>query len=530
MKVYEFVVYQQRYYNYAVEGVFVTQNSFVVRHDGPMDEAWFNYTATTLALALRFCLTWQREIHRIVAFEIVEGEEYNWNTITHVMLPNSGFADNAYPVAAGFKAYDSYDHHVGISVLHNREVGRVTRTLIRSAFNWTDVALSHRSKWPHTTLNLNMDGQFATQSFPYYRFLLEHLVGLKTDVEVERYGTMRELEKGVGRLMVGAAENHNKKRRAQRDASAEAVWMDNAIFRATLYSDKALNLYRECMERFDHRWGDGVRPEIGLSMEQAIYASSMWQWFAIALNYEHGESQSWPYPDETDGWLDEFPPPQGTVTLRARDEEVLRCVVVLYNSHQFLLANYRKAADSMYSGRPQDKYGRYMPLGDATYARELYDAFDAITAAIFMVSDALNAMQQIVEVANPKDKTRNNFAPPVGPFVPPMHPYSPPFSGIEVLPYFVSEPADKDPFLTTYSPAQATVVMQPEPIDPTSFTYVPPKPTPASAEDEIEEDAKAEIYERIDQCKTQRGRVKAYGERFDQIFGTPGALKRINET
>jgi hypothetical protein len=240
-----------------------------------MTPEWFNYYATNLVLAERLCVGRHVFFHRVVAFEVRAGVEYNEETITHTMTTRDEWYEFTYGERNGFRDYSTYDRHVGVTVCHNRKKGRVTKRLMQGAIDQTDIEIARHNSTPRAVVNLNMSGQFAAKSFFYYRFVLEHMVGIESNVDVDRFGKMTELEPYVGRLLIGAAQSDNRQRRAEQRASAEEVWMGHTLYRASRWSDESLRCYRAEMEKFNHRWGDGHQPRLTEAMSSAILAAAM---------------------------------------------------------------------------------------------------------------------------------------------------------------------------------------------------------------------------------------------------------------
>jgi hypothetical protein len=265
-------------------------------------------------------------------------------------------------------------------------------------------------------------------------------------------------------------------------------------------------------------------------LREAAFAAAMWKPLALALGYELPDGYKYKNTIEVAGWLRDVPIPSGVTKLKARHEAIFRLVCKLYNAHQWLENTYP-------DGYPWGYYGKIPP--DSQYSFEMYvqprarleyERFDQFSAAIFHTLSAINLLAQLIEVSNRVPYTKPPLQGPLYSFQPGR--LRPPdgFVDMEVTPFLVCHPAPRDPFITTYSPAETTIVMTPTVPFTQTVPFVPPPEKAATPEDEIAGTCRDGLVSGLDRCQTQRGRIKMYGERFDSIFGTPAALKRINET
>jgi hypothetical protein len=529
MKYYQFVLYW-RSRTVVYGGVDYSQSTYVVRREGEITSAWMESTASKLALAERICVTSAREIYRVVAFECKQNGEHDETTTTHSCAVRTGVGLFYYKSTPGLRPSGYWSSHVGVTVGKNRVVGRVTKNFIAGSVNRQDLAMGRRGYRKPEVANLNMKGQFAKYSFPYYRFILEHLAGYDTTVEVERFGKVRELEKGVGRLTIGAIQNNARQRRALTSRSAEATWMETVLYRAISISDAACWEYRRQMERFGHHWGDGQVPEMYNAVYWAVHASYVWFHLARALGYQVGnytKNQTNVFSQQLPGWP-ALPP--NKILLKARHETVFRLVKTLCGIHQYLETEYpngyRNVFQSYYEYRFSQQPGAIYPSYIPT-AKRYYDDHENLSNAIFGINDALNLLWQVVQVANLRKKfpdaqryEETNFA---FYFQSPLTVLPP----LEMDLFEACEPMSRDPFLVTYSTAQATVKMVPDPYAAAQIPYTPPAAAPANEEEEIGSATREGIERRWDEWLMRTHRQRALNTRLLRDFGTPPILNEI---
>jgi hypothetical protein len=529
MKFYQFVLYwRSNFFGYS--GAQYSQSTYVVRREGEITSAWLESTASKLALAERVCVISVREIYRVVAFECKEDGEHDENTTTHTCVVRAGAALFEYKHTLGLRPAGYWSQYVGVTVGKNRVVGRVTKNFISGSVNFQDLATARHSKYKRKTPNLNMKGQFVKHSFPYYRWILEHLPGYDTSVEIDRFGKMRELETGEGRLTIGAIQVNSRWRRAIQSQSLEASFMQLVLHRAISYSDWACWEYRRQMERFTHHWGDGQVPELYNAVYWAVHASYVWVSLARALGYQVGDYTKNQSNIASWGILGWPALPPNKIVLKAREETVFRLVKTLCGIHQYLETEYPNGHRTNYQSynnnnqfqRPGDIYTSYIPT-----AKRYYDDHENLSNAIFGINDALNLLWQIVQVANPKKNLPLNQRYGESEFpewwqrpltvLPPL----------EMDLFEACEPMSREPFLTTYSTAQATVKMAPDPYAAAQIPYTPPAAAPANAEEEIGSATREGIERRWDEWLMRTHRQRALNTRLLRDFGTPPILNKI---
>jgi hypothetical protein len=234
----------------------------------------------------------------------------------------------------------------------------------------------------------------------------------------------------------------------------------------------------------------------------------------MGLGYQVSNNPVWARSYDVDEWIEVYPPPDGTVLIKLRAEAVFRCVQKLFGAHQYLLNTFPNLVETNYGRHVLGANLKENLPDDAAFARVLYDNFDDLSTAIFGISDALNVLNQIVVVANKRVTPVLEHYPGNPEFQPLSPRQSPPLSPLTITPYEVCEPANKDPFLTTYSLAQATVVMVPEPIREFIVPYENPNPQPRVIEDEFSE----QVFEAIDEARDGLLNTRRIAMRARKLF------------
>jgi hypothetical protein len=302
------------------------------------------------------------------------------------------------------------------------------------------------------------------------------------------------------------------------------------LHRAISYSDWACFEYRRQMERFAHHWGDGQVPELYNAVYWAVHASYAWVSLARALGYQIGnytKNQSNIISWGILGWP-ALPPSK--IVLKERGETVFRLIKTLCDCHQYLETQYPKGYRTYFQSIYEYRFGQQQgKIYEAyiTKARQYYDDHDNLSNAIFGISDALNVLFQIVQVANPQRKLplslrygETDFA---GYWQRPLAVLPP----LEMDLFETCEPMSPDPFLTTYSTAESTVKMVPDPYAAAQIPYTPPPPDPATPEEVVPELTQAGIKRRWEQWEMRNHRQNALNRRLLRDFGTPPILREI---
>jgi hypothetical protein len=278
--------------------------------------------------------------------------------------------------------------------------------------------------------------------------------------------------------------------------------MDKTLYRATRMIDIASNLYRDAMEKFSHRWGDGRVPNLRLCVVFATEAAAMWRPLARALGYQIPDGYKFERAPYARDWNIGIPLPPANVTLKARNTSVFRCVQAMFGAHQWLENNYSELYPFGYNG-PVSAVSRYnMENYIRPMAQEQYDKFDGLTSAIFTTLDAINLLNQLVIVSNRQHYTKPPNQGALYSYPPTGTEYGATFGSTVVTPFEVVQAYNKDPFITTTLPNEAVVKMVPQPITETELTYSDPTPRATKQEDEISialrnaiQDAKNKLFD-----------------------------------
>jgi hypothetical protein len=297
-------------------------------------------------------------------------------------------------------------------------------------------------------------------------------------------------------------------------ASDNEIYINNLLYRATIWSDYSLNLYRNAMFRYTHRWGDGVVPDLFECLENALLAASAWKLFAETLQYTVPSGATWVIHPEFESWRTENPGPEPRTTLKSHHDAVFRCVQKLFGAHQQLLTSYPQGYKETVDRDWREPYRQLIYEGNKPLALQYYLDFENFSSAIFAINDALNVLHQVMLIANPAKTATQPEHYSFKYFDPRQSNQSETYAPATIVPFLVTIPASPDPFITTSAPNYATVTMVATPLQPVTLPDEEPEPTARKREDEYT----IAMRQAIDDARQGLLETRYYAMRLRRLF------------
>jgi hypothetical protein len=488
-------------------------STYALKLPSALTQQQFTTYASLLVFAERVVSTNEVRFNRVVALNADSGKTYNSGTRTFTMLPDQSYLHDLTKVPAGLRPAGRYGINCAVNLARNRASGRAALYQLAGCLANSDLLTSRADAKNKEVLTLNMDGSFANECFHVYKYLLSKVPGHASEIEISKFGHLKEHAKIVGQLQIHTPVYNHARETSWRMASPQKIYISALLWQATWASDVSLMRYDAAMANFKHLWGDGNFPALESAFGWAQAAAYVWVLLARALGYTLPATRLGADPASGFYYPHTGPNPVTDVIITKNALEVESCIQTLYHAHQYIAKFFPYRKEFYF----QDIWKRTsVPLWWTEQTPEQnapYVYYEEYGNVFFKISDCLNVLNQILIVDNPRLRKRHGWWYGKREFsTDPPAATSPP-AALEFVPYRVVTLRPKDPYLKTFRPATAVARPLPPPVETYRVDRLGPYPKefPARNAYQVEmDDAINTARERLDQCNTGIGKVRKW--------------------